>query len=551
MSLKTKLFSLVIFGILAILGIVYYSTQSLKDVSKTVLFFGNERLPLTALLGDVRAASNGIPRFIWLALANAPQSTARENSLKRVEDYLAEMPKSIERMEKFELLESSKLLLAGMKSNLQKLDEVVRVIIRQLRAGSTESDKLAKESLLIKMPPHAVKITDATIELSKGVTARNAAVLAETEKAVDTSYTTLLIFSSIGGLFFGITGGFVAFNLSKSLNSIAIAIGESSNQVASAASNIASASTSLSQATTEQAAALEETAASVEEMSSMVNKNSDNAKNASVTSIKSQEKAEFGNRVIERMIGSMDEITKSNNEISQIVKVIMEIGDKTKVINDIVFQTKLLSFNASVEAARAGEHGKGFAVVAEEVGNLAQMSGNASKEIAALLDGSIQKVESIVSETRQKVDAGSKVARECGEVLNEIVTNVINVSQMASEISSASQEQAQGIQEITKAMTQLDQVTQQNAATSEESSNEAKELSSQANSLNTAVGNLLTIVTGVRTTTDSSIRTTTPKSQETHTPRKKGNTFHLKVADLADENQLTVPSHTNSGFKDV
>ncbi|MBC7465119.1 MAG: hypothetical protein H7256_03945 [Bdellovibrio sp.] len=48
-----------------------------------------------------------------------------------------------------------------------------------------------------------------------------------------------------------------------------------------------------------------------------------------------------------------------------------EIGNKTKVINDIVFQTKLLSFNASVEAARAGEHGKGFAVVAEEVGKLA------------------------------------------------------------------------------------------------------------------------------------------------------------------------------------
>ena len=72
--------------------------------------------------------------------------------------------------------------------------------------------------------------------------------------------------------------------------------------------------------------------------------------------------------------------------------LISEIGNKTKVINDIVFQTKLLSFNASVEAARAGEHGKGFSVVAEEVGNLAHMSGNSAKEITQLLESSINRV---------------------------------------------------------------------------------------------------------------------------------------------------------------
>ena len=58
-----------------------------------------------------------------------------------------------------------------------------------------------------------------------------------------------------------------------------------------------------------------------------------------------------------------------------------QIKDKVNIINDIVFQTKLLSFNASVEAARAGENGKGFAVVAEEVGNLASVSGKAANEI--------------------------------------------------------------------------------------------------------------------------------------------------------------------------
>ena len=65
--------------------------------------------------------------------------------------------------------------------------------------------------------------------------------------------------------------------------------------------------------------------------------------------------------------------------------IIQEIEDKTKAIDEIVFQTKLLSFNASVEAERAGEHGRGFSVVAQEVGNLAQLSGKSAAEINEIL----------------------------------------------------------------------------------------------------------------------------------------------------------------------
>src|SRR6202007_2185187 len=99
----------------------------------------------------------------------------------------------------------------------------------------------------------------------------------------------------------------------------------------------------------------------------------------------------------------MDQIKQSNEKVADIVKVISEIGNKTKVINDIVFQTKLLSFNASVEAARAGEHGRGFAGVCRGVGNLAEMSGKSAKEISSLLEESVSRVETMVAETRQTV----------------------------------------------------------------------------------------------------------------------------------------------------
>ena len=205
----------------------------------------------------------------------------------------------------------------------------------------------------------------------------------------------------------------------------------------------------------------------------------------------------------------MDAINESNAKISEIVTVIADIGEKTKVINDIVFQTKLLSFNASVEAARAGEHGKGFAVVAEEVGNLAQMSGNAAHEISQMLGESIKKVETTVSETKlkietliwdgkSKVETGTHIAHQCGDVLDEITHNIISVTQMASEISTACREQAQGVHEITKAMNNLGQVTQNNASTSEESAESSKELSTQADTLHSMVQILMDTVNGAK-----------------------------------------------------
>ncbi len=311
---------------------------------------------------------------------------------------------------------------------------------------------------------------------------------------------------------------FISTQLINQFSTIGENLKEASTQLNSASSQIASSSEELSQAATEQAASLEETAASIEEMSSMVQKNAESAQRTSHLALDSNKSAEKGKIVVGNMIKAISDISQSNNtimsqidqsnqQISDIVKVIAEIGNKTKVINDIVFQTKLLSFNASVEAARAGEHGKGFAVVAEEVGNLAHMSGKAAEEISSMLETSIKKVESIVNDTKQKVshlvqegrgkvDAGSHIAKECGDVLNEIVRNISSVTQMANDISIACQEQSQGVQEITKAISQLDQVTQSNAATSEESASSAEELASQSDALQGIIRNLIEVING-------------------------------------------------------
>nr|BDT28084.1 methyl-accepting chemotaxis protein [Bacteriovorax sp. HI3] len=385
---------------------------------------------------------------------------------------------------------------------------------------------------------------------------------------------TLII--SVAAIVLSITVAFFALkSVTNAINEVVKSLFDSSAQVSSAAAQIASSAEELSQATTEQAASLEETAASIEEMNSMVAKNSDNANSTATTSGVSQQKAADGKLVVEKMINSMGAIDKSNtmimeqvnysnNRIAEIVKVIEEIGHKTKVINDIVFQTKLLSFNASVEAARAGEHGKGFAVVAEEVGNLAAMSGNAAKEIGSLLDDSINKVNEIVSETKTKVEklivegkntveTGGVVARECGDVLEEIVQNVSSVSHMAAEIATASQEQSKGVDEITKAMGQLDQATQQNASTSQECASAAEELSAQAESLRKAVGQLVLTINGQDGhKEEENFATTNVAYLKQHTVKKQAASYNTQRPVAAKKvSGDSTPSYHHDGFKDV
>jgi methyl-accepting chemotaxis protein len=469
----------------------------------------------------------------------------------------------------------------------------VKEAMKLMESGKKDPETLAKidELINVKLGGHS-KTTRETSAKLKDFHMNQARAAADNAKASGANATKIIAILIIVMGSIGFAAAYFFSNaLVATLRQISEALDESSAQVSSAAGQIASSSEELSQAATEQASSLEETSSSVEEMSSMVNINTENAKNASENSEISKRQAERGRTVVTEMVQSMSQINESNNKImtqinhsndqmSEIVKVIQEIETKTKVINDIVFQTKLLSFNASVEAARAGEQGKGFAVVAEEVGNLAQMSGNAAKEISEMLASSIHKVEAIVNDTKSKVDvliaegkekvaAGTKVAEECGEVLSEIVINVTSVATMASEISNASFEQSKGIQEITKAMGLLDQVTQTNAATSEEAASSAEQLSSQATSMKNQVLLLVATINGTTPPTEDSFERSTPtkptmnktpptaKVMPFKAPAKKAapaaKVTHSKhdVAPIKKAAGGALPSYDHPGFEEV
>lgn len=327
-----------------------------------------------------------------------------------------------------------------------------------------------------------------------------------------TMYISALIESIVAALILLVIIWVVLKKSISNLGSVSTSLKEITEKTKETSESIKQISEEVSSSSVEQAASVQETVATLDEINSMVNTSVEGAQNSASKAEESHKIANDGKGVVREMMTAMeeidssnktimDEISKSNERIASIVKVIDEISQKTTVINDIVFQTKLLSFNASVEAARAGEHGKGFAVVAEEVGNLAQMSGKASNEISQMLQDSINRVNDIIDETNQnikklietgndKVKRGVETADRCGKVLDDVVENAALVKTMMNEVYVASKEQAEGVKNISLAMNQIDQTTNANTNAANKSFENAKALSMQSEDLKKCVDSL-------------------------------------------------------------
>ena len=222
-----------------------------------------------------------------------------------------------------------------------------------------------------------------------------------------------------------------------------------------ASESIAERSKSVAQGAQSLGETTENMNSSVDELNQSIHFIAQNAKNTDQMAKATHGDAETGAKYIEKAIESMELISKSSEDIEEIVKVISEIAS----------QTNLLAFNAAIEAARAGEHGLGFSVVADEVRKLAERSSQATKDISKLIRESVK-----------RVTQGAEVSKQAGQAFDKIVSGVLKTTQSISEVSLSAEEQLVAAKSISHSVQNVMEEAEKSAKASDQIASATKAL---------------------------------------------------------------------------
>jgi methyl-accepting chemotaxis protein len=481
MSMLKKILAMGVFSILGmlILGVIsIQNTNTLSGASKNVVENVLPAVQNISLLGMHHDGLVGVVYKSYYAGLKFNE-TEKKEMVTEFEDTKKEFYQLLSEVESLHLSDETTLAIHQIKPSLdsyvKSAEDLVHLGVNNKKA-EFENNVPQFEASFHRLEKDLERL--GNIIRSEGDRTQNF-IEEQITYATTTSYGVLILVLIVSIIF----GAWVTIDLVSTLKNVVGSIRTQVLGLSEGAEQVQTSASVISKITGSQAAALTETAASIEEIKAMSNKTSENSDKSKAMAEKSASDSEEGERALKKLLNSLEDINQANmglvdvfsensHRMKEMSNLIQEIGSQTRVINDIVFQTKLLSLNAAAEAARAGERGKGFSVVAEEVGNLAEMSGQAAKQISNRLAESIKYVDSLISEMEQKLKLkieinqrtlveSKSVAESCRQSLENSVLVAKQVSDLVSNISDATSEQNTGITEITSAVSMLEQNNQE------------------------------------------------------------------------------------------
>jgi twitching motility protein PilJ len=291
--------------------------------------------------------------------------------------------------------------------------------------------------------------------------------------------------------------GAIADSVNYTVEELRMLVGNVQNtasRVAQTTAQVENTSTELLAASTEQLREIRETGQSVLDMAGRINKVSVQAQDSALVARQSLVAAESGLSAVQNAIGGMnsirDQIQETSKRIKRLGESSQEIGEITELISDITEQTNVLALNATIQAASAGEAGRGFSVVAEEVQRLAERSGDATRQISALVKAiqtDTQDAVAAMERSTHGVVEGAKLSDTAGTALTEIDKVSRRLAELIEQISAATSAEATSANAVANNIQHIFAVTEQTGEGTRATAQQVRELSQMANDLRESV----------------------------------------------------------------
>jgi len=253
-------------------------------------------------------------------------------------------------------------------------------------------------------------------------------------------------------------------------------------------------STELLAASTEQLREIRETGESVLQMAGRINDVAAQSQQTAMVARQSLQAAETGLHAVQNTIGGMnsirDQIQETSKRIKRLGESSQEIGEITELISDITEQTNVLALNAAIQAASAGEAGRGFSVVAEEVQRLAERSGDATRQIAAIvrtIQTDTQDAVGAMERSTQGVVEGARLSDAAGSALVDIDRVTRQLSELIAQISAQALREAESANVVASNIQHIFAVTEQTGEGTRSTAQMVRELSRTAEELKASV----------------------------------------------------------------